>query len=241
MTADSGTPPASGSGCLKWLGIGCLVVVVLVAAGTVWAYYQIPKMAAYGLEKTAEAALEDMKVPPAEKEAVLKPIRDLAQKVRSRQVSWEQASRVMQELMQPAVLAALGAQLMERRFLEASRLPEEEKRAGHVAVTRFARGLGDKRIDPKKAEEVMDLVCVRTKNAQGQPQIRVKDSVADEDLQKCFQLMKTAADAAKVEDREFPIDIGAEIQKAIDRGMQGAAPAPAQAPAEAPPGPASGT
>ncbi len=213
-----------GFGCLEAAGIGCLVLVVLgLVAGAV-VYYKWESWARTAGAKLAEAAagsmMDELGIPADEKEAAMKPVREFTRKIRDGEVSMEQVGAVAKALKEGPALAAMLARGFEARYLNPSDLPEEEKKAGHVAISRFVQGVSTGKIPKEKPKEIRDVCTVKTVDAEGNEKRKLKDSITTEELKSCLKTMKDAADAAEIEDREFKVDLAAEIRKAIEAGME---------------------
>ncbi len=220
-----------GIGCLKIAGIGCLVLVVLGAIGGVVLYFKAADWARSALAMAAEeggkALLEGLEIPADEREAAMAPIRRFAQDIRDDKVSIDQGVAVAQALSEGPAVAAIMARGFEVKYVKSSELTDEEKQEAHITLTRFAHGITTERIDRKKADEIGDIVGVKTSDGQGNTKMTFKETITTEELNRALAIMKDAADEAGIEEKEFKVDLAAEIQKAIDKGMAKGAAQPA--------------
>ena len=109
-------------------GVGCLLLLVL---GGVTAYYVYLKAleaareaAATLTETSAEAILSSFELPDEAKDVALKPVREFAQKIRAGEVSLEQGTRVLAELIDGgglrAIASGIAAQMFEQNYLQPS-------------------------------------------------------------------------------------------------------------------------
>ncbi len=228
------TGERKGFGCLHAAGIGCLVLVVIGVIAGVVVYYKAGSWAraavAVGVEAAAEKTMENLNLPQDEMNAAMEPIREFTQKIRDGEVTLEQALAVGEALAGGPALAAVMARGFEVKYLHPSDLPDDEKQAGHVAISRFVNGVSTDRIPDEKAKEkvkeIGDIVTVKTTDSAGKTTKQPKDALTAEELRSCLKIMKDAADAAGVEQREFVVDLAAEIRKAIAIGLDKAPAAP---------------
>lgn len=212
-----------GFGCLEAAGVGCLVLIVVGLIAGVVVYYKwegwVRSIAAKGAEVAAEGMMDELGIPADEKEAAMKPVRELARRIRDGEVGLEQVGAIAEALAEGPALAAVMARGFEVRYLRPSDLTDEEKTAGYVAISRFVQGVSTGKIPKEKAEEVRDVCTVETVEADGNETRKPKDSITTEELKSCLKIMKDAADAAGIENREFKVDLAAELRKAIEAGM----------------------
>jgi len=217
-------PKKGGDGCAKAIGIGCLVMLLLVAGSGLLAFKFRKQIGRYFVAKTtlvaSEAIIGNSRMPAEEREKAMAPIRELAVKIRSGEVSLEQAARIAEALAQGPLFALMAARGAEMQYLEPSELPDEEKEAGRITLSRFARALTEKKIDEKETEEVLDKITIKTPGAEGKDNVQMKQTLTTEELRDWLKTMKDAADAAGIEDKLFEVDIPAEIRKAIDAGLK---------------------
>lgn len=212
-------PKSSGSGCLKAAGIGCLVVIVLVVVAGWLVYSNIGKITSKVMVVAAEQAFTAMNMPEGEKQAAMVPIRELADKIAAGEITKEQAMSVLNSLAEGPLPIAITMRAFQVKYVDASSLPAEEKKEAAVSISRFARGLMDEKIDRSKGEEVAGIVTVKTTGANGQETSQLKEAITSDELKQCLQIMKDAADKAGIENKMFPVDLAAEIRKAIQKGM----------------------
>ncbi|MHC4198637.1 MAG: hypothetical protein ACYSU0_01400 [Planctomycetota bacterium] len=212
-----------GFGCLEAAGVGCLVLIVLGLIAGVVVYFKweswVRSIAAGAGEIAADSMMDNLGIPADEKEAAMKPVREFAQRIRDGEVGLEQVGAIAEALAEGPALAAIMARGFEVKYLGPSDLPEEEKKAGHISISRFVQGVSTGKIPKEKAEQIGDICTVETVDDDGDQTRKLKDSITTEELKSCLGIMKDAADAAGIEDKEFKVDLAAEIRKAIETGM----------------------
>ncbi|MHC5058330.1 MAG: hypothetical protein ACYTKD_27045 [Planctomycetota bacterium] len=214
-----------GFGCLQAAGIGCLALIGLAVVLGIVVYSKAESWAraagATLVEAVTEQAMSEAGLSEEEKDSAREPVREFARKIRDGEVSAEQVAAVVEEFAEGGAWAVLLMRGFQTKYLEPSDLPEEEKAAGRVTVGRFVEGLLRETVPTKRLGEISDIVTYETAGPDGEKQHKLKDSITTEELRSSLSIMKDAADAAGVEDREFTRDIGEMIGQAIERGMAG--------------------
>ena len=208
------------SGCVKFGSIGCLIVLIVGVGLGVYAYRKAFELGGDALEKGAEAGMTELGLPTDEVEAAMKPVRELAAKVRNRKIRVKQAVAIGAALAQGPVLATVMMRVFEVKYIDPSDLPAAEKRRAKTSASRFAHGLVAEKIPTSEAEKIQAIVTVTTTNSQGETTTNLKPNLTTEELRKCVAIAKKAADEAGIENRLFKIDLAAEVEAAIEKGMQ---------------------
>ena len=208
--------------CAQAAGIGCLVLVLAGAVGGYIAFRTAkdmgPGLIATGMETSAEQLLKGLKIPDSERAAVMAPIRAFTQDIRDGKVTLEQGVRVVSELADERLIAAIGSRGFEAAYVADSDLTADEKQAAHVTVTRFAHGVVESLIPDATVQKVLDSVSTTRTDAQGKVQRTFKDTLTRAELDDALASMAKAADAAEIAVREFEIDLGEIVKQAIARG-----------------------
>ncbi len=218
-------PPRRGGSntCLTILGIGCLGMLILAVAAGLVIYFKGGDIVRAGAAKVTEAAVEEMlkelQIPAGEREAAMAPVREFAQQIRAKKVSWEQGGEILKEVAEGPVSVVVMARTFEVKYLQPSPLSPEEKAAGHVNVSRFAHGISEAKIPREKGQPILDIITEKGSDSRGRNRDKLRDSITGEELARCLKIAKDEADAAGIENKEHPIDLAREIRKAIDRGM----------------------
>ena len=212
-----------GKGCGKAAGIGCVVVLIVLLIGGIFVVRNGKKIGASVIAKftvvATEGMLEGIQLPPEEKESAMVPVRELAEKIRNLEVSVEQAKAIGKALAEGPVATVILMRGAELKYLEGSSLSEEEKQAGRMTISRFTRGVTEKKIGSEKIQHVTGMLSTKTVDNEGKEVVSMKESITTDELKNCLSFMKNAADGAGIEDKEFAVDIASEIREAIDTGM----------------------
>lgn len=216
-------------GCGSMLMTGCTVIIVgfivfLLGFG-IYAYYKAEDWtrdsAAYLLEHAAQAGVKQLKLPTKEEEEkILVPVRELAGKIRAKQVSPEQAKAIATAVMESPAILAILCRTAELQYLNPSGLSEKEKTSASADVNRFLYALISEKVDKATLQSLKDIAFVEVV---GQNQPQLKEKLTDEELRQALGIIKDAAEKAGVTGRQPPFDLGDAIRKAIDKGMSTAA------------------
>ena len=220
---------SSGGGNSKLLlacGGCCLFLLIGSAIGGYFAVQQgaaaMRDLAAMGVETVAEESFKGLALPQAEIDAAMQPVEAFGGKIRAGQVSMQQGLAVMQAIGEGHVPAVVMVRGFELKHLQPSGLSDAEKQAGYVTATRFAYGAAEDLIARPEREAVMEML-LETKTTQVNGQTRTtkqfKESLTDEELLEVLTEMKNAADAVGVPEGEQQVDLVAEIEDAIQYGM----------------------
>jgi hypothetical protein len=220
--AEIGKEKNNGSGCLKWGAVVCLVLFLMLLGGGYYVYKNFKSIGGAFACNVAESALVGMGLSGEELESAMKPIREVVQKAMDGKVSQKQLEKIMKKLTDGYLPGVIGTRIFDLRYLTSSELPEEEKNEGRMTLSRFSRGLIEKKIDKTTTDEIMAIISDKTSDDKSNEIIKLKETVTVEELRRCLLKMKEAADMASVESGEFKVNIAAEIRKAIDEGMSGA-------------------
>lgn len=226
------------SGCLKSLGIGCGVVLVLVVIGGLFVALNIKpwiqKGGAFFIEVAAENILSELGFPEEEKRATLEPIRSFAEDFRGGRIQPEQVGKVAKEVFSEKIVVAVGTKGFELSYLETVDLTPVLREAARITLSRFTHGVLEERIPTSRIEQVFELISEET-GASRWPDFgaqdastdsfdgrRLKENLTADDVLACLGVMKQAADEAGIAIRRFEIDLPGEIRRAIEQGMAAA-------------------
>jgi hypothetical protein len=201
----------------KKVGIGCLgVIVVLIIAGVVVVknIKNIGRSAGAKLATTAVAAVVDKSgLSEAEKTEIMKPVKELAKEFKQEEITLDELGSILSKVANGSLPTLLSMRSFEVLYLEKSSLDAAAKKAASVTVSRYAQGHTTAKI--KDSEGIQGIIWEKTTNAAGEVTNSLKETLAPEELQKCLDIMKKAADDAGIADKKFEIDIAGALRKSI--------------------------
>lgn len=217
-------------GCLIVLGI---VLLLAIAAGVVVAM-NWRTWSADGLAVGVRKAVEETTLPEDQKLGITRQVDALAQDFKDGKVTLEQMARVFEQIAESPLLP-LGAVLVaEEAYIKPSAMTPEQKAEAGLHISRFARGVAEKRIEREKIDVVLAPISKRGAQ-QGDYELQEPQNVSVPELELMVAEAKKFADEANIPLERFQVDIAAELSKAIDQAL-GRTPAPAPGLPEPPAG-----
>jgi hypothetical protein len=207
-----------GKGCLIATGV---VLAILIAVG-IWVALSWKGRAASAMRQGTNAMVQSSGLPPEEKTAVLSRVDAITKDFEDGKISSEQFGNVLKALGESPIMALGAVYGIDKAHIEKSGLTKEERDAGRLELQRVARGCRDGAIKAKELQAVIDTVSEPDPFGNK----KVKQKFTDADLKALFAKSKETADAAKVSNEPFTIDLVYEIDKVIAKGLGRPEPAP---------------
>ena len=219
-----------GSG-LKYLGIGCLaVVLIVVVAGVVGGIIVANNWRGWIAAPTRQAITElidDSSLPEDQKAGILAEADAFIAAFEAGDVTVEELGRVAEELAQSPIAAMIGAYVIDEQYIGSSGLPEEEKEAGRYQLRRAARGVYEELIDPNDLNNLLDPLepdpgeSQETRIDAGNFVIVLASpsDVDDEEVRELIANARQLSDDSSVPDEEFEIDYAEEVRSAIEKAL----------------------
>lgn len=222
-----------GTGVLKVLGIGCLIIVLLagVSGLFIWQKFQsvggleglIQSGGGHAIElvvtEVASEMLAEMNIPEQDRDAILAPLKGLGEKIADGKINVDQVEAFAKTLAEGPILGVLLAEGFAHNYLQASGLSGEEMTQALLTINRFQQGFVNETIDMNQLSELEEFVLSEVSS----DNYRLKSVLSDDDLNSSLALMKSAADQASIPMASMPIDIAGMIQKTIDDALEAAA------------------
>lgn len=218
---------------LKWtavrrggIGQGCLiaagVVLALIIAIGIWVALSWKGWTGSAMRQATTAMVQQSGLAQEEQTAILSRVDALTKDFEDGKISTEQFMQVMEQLTKSPLLALGAVHGIDKAHIEKSGLSKEEKAAGRINLQRIARGVGEGTIKPQQLQAV--VATISEKDQFGND--KVKQKLTDADIQALFAKAKETADAAKVPNEPYTVDIPYEIDKAIAKALGRPEPAP---------------
>lgn len=231
-----GEEPEKKSGCLKYAAIGCLSIVILGVIGGWFAYRKVKDMAwNYAGQAASEMAgpmVTEFGFTPEEAETISEAIERLADEGRERRLGPKDAAQIGFYLFEDPASMALMMHLVDNKYLEPSTLDDAEKAEARMTMARFARTGGVITLAGKETAPPDPLVAILLENpeeitkemqagefSESQTEPEFKETLTDDEIREAMQIMKQRADAASIPDSVETMDLGAEIDRAIDEAL----------------------
>ncbi len=213
------------SGCFRAFIVSVLVVFGVAVALAVVIYMKAGdigrSVAAFGLEHGVEAIVNELQFPKDEADSILTTVKALAARIKSGEVSAEQAKTVLGELMSSNFVQILLIRGFEVSHLKNSALAAEEKERGRQDAERFMQGLIQKKI-PAEALRRLEGIIVERKGVTGSSpgSQNIKSKLTDAEVQQAIQIMKEEADKAQIPMALEKVDFAKELQSIVDTGLK---------------------
>ncbi|MBU6414004.1 MAG: hypothetical protein KGS45_11070 [Planctomycetes bacterium] len=207
-----------GKGCLIAAGI----VLALIVAIVIWVALSWKGWAGSVMRQSTTGIVQKSSLADDQKSAVISRVDALTKDFEDGKISTEQFGNVMKALAESPIMAAGAVYGIDKAHIEKSGLTKEEKDAGRLELQRVARGMSDGSLKPQNLQAVIDTVSETDPFGNK----KMKQKLTDADLKALFAKSKETADAAKVSNEPFTIDLVYEIDKVIAKGLGRPEPAP---------------
>jgi hypothetical protein len=199
--------------------IGCLGVLAVFILLAVIAGFWVGRnwrgwFANFGAEAINQG-IDSSDLPPQEKLEVKEQVGRVAKGIRDKQISMEQAGRIVDKLVHSPLMPTLVVVTVGNRYFDRSGLSNDEKTAGQKSLKRFASGIVDHKID----EEGIDAVMKHVANRKPDNSWELRSRVSDAELRAALTEAKAQADAAGVPDDPPEIDPSDEVKRIIDESL----------------------
>ena len=187
----------SGSGCLIGCLIGFAVCVVLCGGVGIYVASQAKGWGVQIARQVVNPLVEESEISQEEKDAILEQFERVATAYEEGELTSEQLTEVVQDLVESKVWVLLVVKAIETKHLEPSGLTAQEKEAGRRSIDRVLRGAMDELITDSDLKELSEHFLEPTDDDSQ----TLKDSLTDEELR---ALLTDAEDLAAR--REVPED-----------------------------------
>ena len=200
-----------GGGVWKWLGIGCIGLLLMFGIGTCWVLQNARSIGAEVMERAAAAALDDMNLPEPEEDEARATIEELTGAFRAGEIDGDVLLDFLSGLGEnPVLTIGVGVQAIGTEALEKSELPTEEKLEAARVCQRFLRGLDEGSITFSEAERVFEVLDDNS------PRIVFSDRLSDSDLRRLIDAMREEVEAEGIPDEAFRLNFADELREEVD-------------------------
>lgn len=204
----------SRRGFLKFLAIGCGVIVLIGVLGIFMVVKNVNKIAAAGVESLFTAMVDSSPMPADQKQKMIVEIKSLANDVRDKKIGIEEFNEIMQAFVNGPLLKITLVTGAVLQYLETAQVPEAEQKTAELNLQRFIRGVVEEKIKDDQLQPVLDI-AVSTQPGKEYEIQKLNDAQGKELL----ELLAKIADEAAIPNEPYQVDYAAEFKKLIDRGM----------------------
>ena len=201
------------SGCL----IGCLASVVLmivvVGAGSWFAFTKGPALIARFARQGIAEAMQETDLPEDQQKRILEQVDRVVNAVIDGRVTMDDFQATVQQVSESPLVGLIAVAALEAKYLNDSGLSDEEKAEATLTIRRVMRGVMDEKIQPEQLESAMEVIAER----QGDNEWRLRNRVTDDELRDFLAQCKAVADEAGVEVDPAPVDLADEVRKLVDQ------------------------
>jgi hypothetical protein len=210
-------PPRRRAGILGGCLIALAVLLVILLIGGWYVYSHWKGWAATVVQKGTEAVVAESGLPDTQKSQILADVQSLSNDFKDGKISLDQLSQVMKEIADSPLLPLAGVQAARTKYIETSDMKPEEKAAAILSLQRFARGIYEKKITP--AQSAIDDAVKPITTLKPDGRWELKERPTRQELDQFIANVKAKADAAKIPEEPFDLNIAAELRKAIDKAL----------------------
>lgn len=201
------------AGCLIALG----VVVVLAIIAVVVVVMNAKGWAVSLAQTGANLAIDQADLPEGEKPELKLIIGQIADGVRSGDITMEEVRAVMESLETSPAIYAGSVQFFDAQYVQASGLSEEAKAAGSLALNRFAQGMIAGSLSWNDAGEVLGPIQIV--DANGNERLKPPSQVTDEEVRTVIAEAQAKADAAGVGPERAEVDVSDAFRESVERAL----------------------
>lgn len=222
---NAGLTPLAGSrrGSAKKGCLIALVVVLILAVGIgVFVYTSWKGWTASIMTATTEQIVQQTPLAKEEKDRIVARVSALGTEFKDGKITMEQLGGVLTAIAESPILPSGMVIAAERKYINPSGLPNEEKEAGRRSLQRLARGVVEKKVTMDEAETA--AAPITTKDAEGKT--KLKETATDAELREFLANAKAKADEKNIPDEAYVVNFADELDKVINESLGRTPPAP---------------
>lgn len=204
----------SRGGVVKILLIIFGVLFLCMIIGAVYVGLHWKSWTAEVANVAVQGVLKESGLPSDQQESILVEVRQLGDDFKTGKITTEQISKVAKAISDSPLIPLAGVQVARHKYIEPSNMSETEKAEAVLSLQRFARGVFEKKISRDELNEAVKPVA----DVRGNGSWKIKDNPSRTEIDQFISNVKARADAAKIPDEPFDVNIADELKKAIHGG-----------------------
>jgi hypothetical protein len=198
---------------------GCLIVFVVLLAvailGGIWVTHHWRGWASNFGSAAIKQAVEASDLVPQQKQAIGDQVDRVADAFRTGRLSVDQMGSIMEKIAKSPLMTLIMVTAADKKYVAHSGLSAAEKAEGRETVQRFASGAMTHKVD----RAGIDAAMAHISDMQPNGQVRLRQTVSDDELRAFLSEAKQQADKAGIAAQPESVDVAAEFQKIVDEAM----------------------
>lgn len=210
------------NGCTQAaIGFGLFSVVLLciAAAGVYWLVQNARGIAANLVTPAIQNIVSQMEIPAEQKKQISTRINELGRDFKNQKIGVNELENILKGVANSPISGAAATIWFTDQYISKSGMTDFEKQDATLTAKRFAKGLLDKSISNKEANEVMEMLSEETTDGQ----TSFKDTITDKELRLIILKMKNAADSGGVPPDVPDINFADEFDQVVAAVLMGKA------------------
>jgi hypothetical protein len=215
------------SSCLKMLGIGCVVLVVVlviaIGSGVYFLKTRGLELVSSAITSMTESMLRESQLTDAEREGVRGEISRLTTRLKAGEISLDHVKKLADGIQKGPLPTLLFLQGVATGNLVPPDIPTEERTSARLNAQRLQRAAVEGKVTPQVLQEVLKAIPREQndppKAEQEPPKWSLespKKEITAEDWRPVMGLIKKLADDAGIPNEPYQLELTQEIRKLLD-------------------------
>lgn len=205
----------------KYLGIGCLAIIVisLIVAiiGGIVIYKNARTWGADLVNNASKEVINKSQLPADQKQRMIARIESLSQDFKDGKLTVEQLALIAERIAQSPMLNMGMVYFFEQQIVAPSGLTSDEKVDARRTLERVARGVFEKSITQVEMDALTSPLMETGVNGKKQ----LKKKVTDAELREFLVKAKAQVEVAQIPDEPFRVNMAEELDKVIEEVRSG--------------------
>jgi len=219
-------PDSKKSNCLLYGGIGCVIVLIVVAVliylAINWGMYAVRGAGASVAQQMASQVIDESSLAPDQKQGLKQSVQGLADDFRDGDITMEQLELIGRGLTESPLIVVGVADAFAQQYIESAPLDDAQKADARLQFDRLARGIYEGSISQSSLQAITTPITIT--DAQGNQTI--KQNPSQDELLEVIEMAQAEADAAGIPSEPWDVDVVAIFDQIIERVKRGDPPIP---------------
>lgn len=215
--------PPEPDGCARtaWgCGIVAAVVFLALLAVTIWVALSWKRWVVNTARQVAVDVVDRMPLEPDDRRRILAALDRVGDAFVAGRIDGDGLGRVLSGIVEGPLLPLAIVKAAELKYVARSGLPPDEQEAARRTLERAGRGLVERTLGPEDFEELTAPIMEPDPRAPPEDdRRRLKERLTDDELRGFLARLKARIDEAGVPDEPWVVDVAAEVEKAVERGL----------------------